>query len=119
MCAISPSMTWMPLLPLPLVLDIDGHLADLCIGCVIFSKGRVSFIVGDLGKMTASELDTAVKGVDAVVSALMGDPDAMVKGQIALIDAAKRAGVRQFLPSAFGSESRAVSKVLSSDKSLI
>ncbi len=46
-------------------------------------------------------LDAATAGVDVVVSALQGGPEVIVDGQIALAEAAVRAGVRRFLPSDF------------------
>jgi uncharacterized protein YbjT (DUF2867 family) len=43
--------------------------------------------------------DAAVKGVGAIISTLNGGPDVMIKGQMALLEAAKRHGVRRFIPS--------------------
>lgn len=56
-------------------------------------------IAGDLSD--AASLDRATQGVDVVVSAVQGDPDVIVDGQVALARAAKRNGVRRILPSDF------------------
>lgn len=48
----------------------------------------------------AEQLDKAMKGADTIVSAVVG-PDAMLGGQIRLLEAARRAGVRRFIPSYF------------------
>ena len=68
------------------------------------SNGRISFVVGDL---VNSDLSEAVKGVDAVVSCIIGDRSVTVEGQKRLIDASKAAGtVKQFIPSAFSFDYR-------------
>lgn len=63
------------------------------------SRGGVELVQGDL--RDAESLDWAVKGVDAIVSAVNGGPDVVVDGQRALLAAAKRHGVRRFIPSDF------------------
>jgi uncharacterized protein YbjT (DUF2867 family) len=49
-----------------------------------------------------SSLDRATEGVDVIVSAVQGGPDIIVDGQVALVEAGKRNGVRRILPSDFG-----------------
>jgi uncharacterized protein YbjT (DUF2867 family) len=44
-------------------------------------------------------VDAAVKGADAVISTVNGGPDVVVDGQLALLEAAARHGVRRFVPS--------------------
>lgn len=58
-------------------------------------------ILGDVGPESEARLDEAVRGADAVVSALQGGPDVLVEGQMRLFGAARRAGVRRFIPSDF------------------
>jgi hypothetical protein len=48
-----------------------------------------------------ASLDDATRGVDVVISALQGQRDIIVDGQIALATAAVRSGVRRFIPSDF------------------
>jgi uncharacterized protein YbjT (DUF2867 family) len=48
-----------------------------------------------------ASLGEATKGVDVVISALQGQRDIIVVGQIALAAAAVRSGVRRFIPSDF------------------
>lgn len=56
--------------------------------------------------MISSDLSDAVRGVDAVVSCIIGDEKVTVDGQKRLIDASKAAGVKQFVPSAFSVDYR-------------
>lgn len=44
-------------------------------------------------------LDRATQGVDVIVSAVQGEPDVIIDGQVALAEAGKRNGVRRILPS--------------------
>lgn len=44
-------------------------------------------------------LDSALEGVDAVVSAVSGSPEVRVDGQLRLLDSARRHGVLRFIPS--------------------
>ncbi|MFP2906895.1 aromatic alcohol reductase [Pyxidicoccus sp. 3LFB2] len=44
-------------------------------------------------------LDSAVEGVDAIVSAVRGGPEVLLDGQLRLLDAARRHGVLRFIPS--------------------
>ena len=48
-----------------------------------------------------ASLDRATRGVDVIVSAVQGGRDIMVAGQLALLAAASRNGVRRILPSDF------------------
>ena len=48
-----------------------------------------------------ASLNAATKGVDVVISALQGQRDVIVDGQVALATAAVRSGVRRFIPSDF------------------
>lgn len=57
-------------------------------------------IEGDLADHAS--LDRATQGVDVIVSAVQGDPEIIVDGQLALAEAGKRNGVRRILPSDFG-----------------
>lgn len=59
----------------------------------------VTLAIGDV--LDPQTLDAAVAGVDVVVSALQGGTDVIVKGQVALAEAAAAAGVRRFIPSDF------------------
>lgn len=56
-----------------------------------------SIVEADLGDPEA--LDRACAGAFAVVSTLQGGPPVIVDGQLQLLAAARRAGVRRFLPS--------------------
>ena len=49
----------------------------------------------------ADSLDRSTQGVDVIVSAVQGMRDVIVDGQLALLDAAQRSGVRRILPSDF------------------
>lgn len=48
--------------------------------------------------------DLAVHGVDVVISAVNGGPDVMVDGQLTLLAAALRHGVRRFIPSDYSGD---------------
>lgn len=67
---------------------IDALVAD---GAIV--------VAGDLAD--PKSLDLATAGVDVVVSAVQGQKEIIVDGQIALAEAAVRSGVRRFLPSDF------------------
>ena len=56
-------------------------------------------IVADLAD--AASLDRATQGVDVIVSAVQGLRDIIVDGQLKLLEAARRNGVRRILPSDF------------------
>jgi uncharacterized protein YbjT (DUF2867 family) len=56
-------------------------------------------VFGDLGN--PASLERAVTGVEVVVSAVQGASPVMIDGQVALAEAAQRAGVRRILPSDF------------------
>ena len=55
--------------------------------------------IGDVSEQAS--LDDATRGVDVVISAMQGQRDIIVDGQIALATAAVRSGVRRFIPSDF------------------
>jgi uncharacterized protein YbjT (DUF2867 family) len=57
----------------------------------------VERVEGDLGD--ARSVDAAVDGAAAVISAVNGGPEIAVDGQLRLLAAAKRYGVRRFIPS--------------------
>lgn len=57
----------------------------------------VTLVEGSLQDVRS--LDSAVEGVDAVVSAVRGGPDVVVDGQLRLLDVVKRHGVVRFIPS--------------------
>ena len=56
-------------------------------------------VEGDLADPRS--LDNAPAGVDVIVSAVQGGPDVVIDGQLALLEAAGKSGVRRFLPSDF------------------
>jgi len=58
-----------------------------------------TIMTGDL--TDAASLDRACAGVETVISAVNGGPEVKLSGQIALVDAARRAGVSQFVPSVY------------------
>ncbi len=79
-----------------LVRDVAGKQQAL--GSLVAK--RVELIKGDLAD--PASLDRATQGVDVIVSAVQGDPDIIIDGQVALAEAGKRNGVRRILPSDFG-----------------
>ena len=70
----------------------DATLADLV------ARGA-EMVEADL--TDPASLDRATRGVDVIVSAVQGGRDIMVAGQLALLAAASRNGVRRILPSDF------------------
>ena len=70
----------------------DAPLADLV------ARGA-EMVEADL--TDPASLDRATRGVDVIVSAVQGGRDIMVAGQLALLAAASRNGVRRILPSDF------------------
>ena len=62
-------------------------------------EGGAAIAIGDVSE--PASLDEATRGVDVVISALQGQRDIIVDGQIALAAAAVRSGVRRFIPSDF------------------
>lgn len=58
-------------------------------------------VIGDISPGSEAALDAACAGVDSVVSALQGGADVLVEGQMRLLEAAMKAGVRRFIPSDF------------------
>lgn len=56
-------------------------------------------ITGDLADHDS--LIQATMGVDIIISAVQGGSDVIVDGQLALLDAGKKTGVRRFIPSDF------------------
>jgi nucleoside-diphosphate-sugar epimerase len=67
------------------------------------SKG-VSFVEGDL--LNPASLSKACEGVEAIVSAISGDEEMVVTGQINLIEAAAAKGVRRMIPSDYAVDYR-------------
>lgn len=65
------------------------------------ARDRVESVAFDAVTASDAERDAAVAGAFAVVSTLQGGPDVIVDAQLALIRAARRAGARRFLPSAY------------------
>jgi uncharacterized protein YbjT (DUF2867 family) len=63
------------------------------------SRLGAEVVHGDLADYAS--LIEATRGMEVVVSALQGGPDVIVRGQAALLDAAKRNGVRRMVPSDF------------------
>lgn len=61
----------------------------------------VEIVEIDLEDSNTSRLDEAVRGAFSVVSAVQGGPEVIVDAQLRLLDAARRAGVRRFIPSNF------------------
>ena len=64
----------------------------------ILERGA-EIVFGDLAD--PASLERAVTGVEVVVSAVQGASAVMIDGQVALAEAARRAGVRRILPSDF------------------
>ncbi len=56
-------------------------------------------VTGDIAAGGEAALTTLCEGVDAVVSAVQGGPDVIVDGQQRLLQAARDAAVRRFVPS--------------------
>jgi len=50
------------------------------------------------------QLQKACKDVDVVISAVIGAEDTIKDGQLRLVEAAKRAGVKRFIPSDFAAD---------------
>jgi uncharacterized protein YbjT (DUF2867 family) len=67
------------------------------------SKG-VAFVEGDL--LNPASLPAACDGVEAIVSAISGDEEMTVTGQINLIEAAAAKGVRRMIPSDYSVDYR-------------
>ena len=64
----------------------------------LIARGATT-VDGDLADRAS--LDRATEEIDVVVSAVQGGPDAIIDGQVALAEAAKRNGARRILPSDF------------------
>jgi nucleoside-diphosphate-sugar epimerase len=66
------------------------------------SERGAEIVEVDLQRSDGSEaLSKALTGAFSVVSALQGGPDVIIDAQARLLEAAKRAGVRRFIPSDF------------------
>ncbi len=65
---------------------------------LLLARGA-EIIQGDLADHAS--LDRATMGVQVIISAVQGGPDIIHNGQLALLEAAKRNGVRRILPSDF------------------
>lgn len=61
----------------------------------------VEIVLGDVGAGSEAALEAACAGVFSVVSALQGGPDVIIEGQGRLLEAARAAGARRFIPSDF------------------
>ncbi|MBN1207443.1 MAG: aromatic alcohol reductase [Myxococcaceae bacterium] len=66
-------------------------------GLLSLQERGARIVEGDLGAL--SSLVEATRGVDVIVSAVNGDENTVVNGQLQLLEAAKRNGVRRFIPS--------------------
>lgn len=60
---------------------------------------RVELVAFDVATKSEQECAAVVNGAFAVVSTLQGGPDVIIDAQWALLQAAKAAGVRRFIPS--------------------
>lgn len=60
---------------------------------------RVELVAFDAAQNTEQDRAAVVKGAFAVVSTLQGGPDIIIDAQMKLLQAAKAAGVRRFIPS--------------------
>jgi len=66
-------------------------------GLAGLARHGVTLVSGTLDDMRS--LDTALEGVDAVVSAVHGPAEVRVDGQLRLLDSARRHGAIRFIPS--------------------
>lgn len=64
-------------------------------------RGQVEVVAFDANAAGPAERAAAVAGAFAVVSTLQGGPDIIIDAQAALLQAAKAAGARRFIPSDF------------------
>lgn len=98
------------------VAGANGRLGRLVVAALLEQPGvRVRALVRDAGAAgglagervevrpvdlrVSDERLAAMDGARAVVSTLQGGPDVIIDGQLALLSAARAAGVRRFLPS--------------------
>ncbi|MEZ4306436.1 MAG: NmrA family NAD(P)-binding protein [Polyangiaceae bacterium] len=58
-------------------------------------------VIGDVGAGSEAALEKACEGVYSVVSALQGMGDVLIEGQLRVLAAARKAGVRRMIPSDF------------------
>ncbi len=58
-------------------------------------------VEGAIGKNDDEVLDQLTSGVFAVISSIQGGPNEIIEGQAKLLRAARKAGVRRFIPSTF------------------
>jgi nucleoside-diphosphate-sugar epimerase len=63
------------------------------------ARDRVELVAFDAAAADDAARAVAVRGAFAVVSTLQGGPDVIIDAQLALLRAAKLAGVRRFIPS--------------------
>ncbi|WP_426752008.1 aromatic alcohol reductase [Myxococcus sp. Y35] len=68
-------------------------------GLAALAAHGVTLVRGSLDDLRS--LDSALEGVDAVVSAVRGPAEVRVEGQLRLLDSARRHGVIRFIPSDF------------------
>lgn len=64
-------------------------------------KDGVQIVEGALGKQQKETLAKLCEGATTVVSTVMGGSEVFIEGQKELLNAAKEAGVRRFIPSTF------------------
>ena len=83
---------------LRLMVRAGGRAADDATLADLVARGA-QMVEADL--TDPASLDRATRGVDVIVSAVQGGRDIMVAGQLALLAAASRNGVRRILPSDF------------------
>ena len=59
-------------------------------------------IVGDILSTSEEELVNALSGKEVVITALAAIPELLLQGQLKLIEASKKAGVKKYLPTTYG-----------------
>lgn len=64
-----------------------------------FEEKNVEIIEGTLEKDKSSVLDMLCEGATAVISAIKGGPEIIIDGQSQLLQSARKAGVKRFIPS--------------------
>ena len=77
-----------------LIRDADGKHADTA--ATMRAMG-VTIVEGDIN--SSQDYETALHGIDSLVSTLQGGPETIIDGQRQLLDAAIRAGVPHIVPS--------------------
>ena len=105
-----------------LVVGATGNVGSFVTRALLSQKANVSILVrkeseskasqlkdlgarivyGDVTSSTEEELVRALRGIDVIVSTLAGSPEIVYNGQVKLLEAAKKSGVKKFIPTAFG-----------------